>query len=174
MVNRLNLSVIKTNKGHSIAELSDQGPILLVFLRYFGCVFCQESLFDISKLKEKFLKEGIKIVFVHMSDSDTADAYFKKYDFKNMEHVSDEECKIYTLFGLVKGSFSQLFGLKTWIRGFEIAATKQIVPTIQKIGDGFQMPGIFLIKDGVIIDSFKHHSVADKPDYQTFIEMCHI
>ncbi|MBK9735374.1 MAG: AhpC/TSA family protein [Saprospiraceae bacterium] len=174
MVNRLNLSLIKTNKGNSITDLSDQSPVLLVFLRHFGCVFCKESLLDISKLKEKFLKEGIKIVFVHMSDNDTAEAYFKKYNFKNLEHVSDGECKVYGLFGLVKGTFSQLFGLKTWIRGFEIAATKQIMPTMQKIGDGFQMPGIFLIKDGAIIDGFKHHSVADKPDYETFIQMCHI
>ena len=75
---------------------------------------------------------------------------------------------------LLKGSFSQLFGLKTWIRGFEIATTKQMLPDNRRIGDGLQMPGIFLLKNGVVVESFIHNSVADKPDYDSFIEVCHI
>jgi hypothetical protein len=41
VINRQNLSLIKTNKGNSISDLSDQSPVLLVFLRHFGCVFLQ-------------------------------------------------------------------------------------------------------------------------------------
>ncbi|MBP6238158.1 MAG: AhpC/TSA family protein [Saprospiraceae bacterium] len=174
VINRQNLSLIKTNRGNSISDLSDQSPVLLVFLRHFGCVFCKESLHDISKKKEKFVSEGIKIVLVHMSDIKTAESYFKKYGIDNVEHVSDPECKYYAVFGLVKGSFSQLFGLKTWLRGFEIAATKQVLPGTTRIGDGFQMPGIFLLKDSNVIESFIHNSVADKPDYESFIDVCHL
>ncbi len=32
-------------------------------------------------------------------------------------------------------------------------------------GDGFQMPGVFLIKDGEVIKSFIHKTAADRPDY---------
>lgn len=174
MVNRQNLSLIKTNKGNSVLDLSDQSPVLLVFLRHFGCVFCKDSMHEISKRKEEFAREGIKIVLVHMSDYPTASGYFKKFGINDLEHVSDIECRFYAIFGLVKGSFSQLFGLKTWMRGFEIAATKQMLPGLTRIGDGLQMPGIFLIKDGTIIESFIHNSVADKPNYETFIEICHL
>jgi peroxiredoxin len=174
MVNRQNLSLIKTNKGHIISDLSDQQPVLLVFLRHFGCVFCKESLNDISKKRKKIESEGIKIVLVHMADVDTADLYFKKFGIKNIEHVSDPECKYYAMFGLVKGSFSQLMGLKTWIRGFEIAATQQMLPSVTRIGDGLQMPGIFLIRDCNVIESFIHNSVADKPNYESFIQVCQI
>lgn len=174
MVNRQNLSLIKTNKGNTIENLSDQGPVLLVFLRHFGCVFCKESMLDISKKRADLEKKGITVVLVHMSDFETAEGYFKKHNLKNIEHVSDPDCKYYALFGLVKGSFSQLFGLKTWIRGFEIAATKQMLPSTTRIGDGLQMPGIFLIKEGIVIESFIHNSVADKPDYETFIQVCQI
>jgi peroxiredoxin len=174
MISRQSLSVIKTNKGNSLAELSDQSPVLLVFLRHFGCVFCKDSMHEISKRKEKFKKEGIKIVLVHMSDYATATSYFKKFNIQDLEQVSDEDCKYYAAFGLVKGSFSQLFGLKTLIRGFEIAATKQMLPGLIRIGDGLQMPGIFLIKDGTIIDSFIHLNVADKPNYDSFLEVCNI
>jgi peroxiredoxin len=174
MVNRQNLSLIKTNKGHIISDLSDQQPVLLVFLRHFGCVFCKESLNDISKKRKKIESEGIRIVLVHMADFETADLYFKKFGIKNIEHVSDPECKYYAMFGLVKGSFSQLMGLKTWIRGFEIAATQQMLPSVARIGDGLQMPGIFLIRDCNVIESFIHNSVADKPNYESFIQVCQI
>lgn len=174
MVNRQNLALIKTNKGNSIADLSDQSPVLLIFLRHFGCIFCKDSMHEIAKRKDKFKKEGIQIVLVHMSDFETASTYFSEMGINDLEHVSDEECKIYAAFGLVKGSFSQLFGLKTWMRGFEIAATKQMLPSMTRVGDGLQMPGIFLIKEGVIIESFIHNSVADKPNYESFIEVCHL
>jgi len=167
------LSLLKTNEGNNILDLSSESPVLLVFLRHFGCIFCKESLYDISKLQQNFSKKNIKIVFVHMSDYATAETYFEKYNLFDIEHVSDEECKIYATFGLIKGSFSQLFGLKTWIRGFEVISTKQIFG-ISQIGDGFQMPGIFLIKNGEVVESFIHHSVADKPDYENFIHVCEV
>ncbi|MFZ1749240.1 MAG: SelL-related redox protein [Saprospiraceae bacterium] len=174
MINKQILALIKTNEGNDVLALSNQNPVLLVFLRHFGCVFCKESMYDISKKRDSLEKEGIKVIMVHMSDHKTADGYFKKHGIDHLEHVSDPECKYYAAFGLVKGSFSQLFGLKTWIRGFEVAATKQLMASKTRIGDGFQMPGIFLLKDGEVIESFIHNSVADKPNYESFIEVCHI
>lgn len=174
MINRQNLSLIKTNKGHDLASLSDRSPVLLVFLRHFGCVFCKASMLDISRKRKEFEDEGVKIVLVHMADFDTADTYFKDFGIQDLEQISDPECKYYAAFGLVKGSFSQLFGLKTWMRGFEIAATEQMLPARTRIGDGLQMPGIFMIRHAEIIGSFIHNSVADKPDYQSFIAVCHI
>ncbi|MBK8518086.1 MAG: AhpC/TSA family protein [Saprospiraceae bacterium] len=174
MVNRQTLSLFKTNKGNNLSDLSDQSPVLIVFLRHFGCVFCKESMYDISRKRGKLYAEGIKVVLVHMSDYTTAEGYFKKFDLTDIEHISDPDCKCYSSFGLLKGSFSQLFGLKTWIRGFEIATTKQMLPDNKRIGDGLQMPGIFLVRNGNVVESFIHHSVADKPDYQTFINVCHL
>jgi peroxiredoxin len=174
MVNIQSLSLIQTNQGHNILDLSKQNPVLLVFLRHFGCVFCKESLHDISNKKEQFLQEGIQVIFVHMSSAETAETYFKNNELSEFDHISDPDCKLYASFGLTKGSFSQLFGLKTWIRGFEVATTKQIFPSSASIGDGLQMPGIFLIKSGEVIESFIHHSVADKPNYEAFIHNCSV
>lgn len=174
MVNRQLLSSVVTNTGKNLAELSDQSPILLVFLRQFGCNFCKESLYDIGKKRSSFENKGIKLVIVHMADYETAESYFKDYNLNNIEHISDPTCRVYIAFGLIKGTLSQLVGLKTWARGFEIAVTKQITPGLIRIGDGFQMPGIFVLKNGAIIESFIHNSVADKPNYESFIDVCSI
>lgn len=41
------LETMITNIGVSVADLSKKHVVLLVFLRYFGCVFCQRSIVDI-------------------------------------------------------------------------------------------------------------------------------
>jgi peroxiredoxin len=177
--NRMNItnehleSQVASN-GKTILKMSQESPVLLVFLRHFGCIFCKESLFDISKQKQQIQDAGINIIFVHMSDRVEAESFFKNYDLGNVVHIADPLCKLYSLFGLVKGSFNQLFGLKTWIRGAEIIAVKQQMPGLLRIGDGFQMPGIFLLRDGAVVSSFIHNSVADKPNYESFVNICKV
>ncbi|MFZ1703193.1 MAG: SelL-related redox protein [Saprospiraceae bacterium] len=174
MINKLNLQQIHTNKGNDLLELSGQHPVLLVFLRHFGCVYCKESMKDIAKKRVNLENRGIHIVMVHMADNEVAEDYFKGFALEDIEHISDKDCKVYALFGLMKGSFSQLLGLKTWIRGFELAVAHQMFPSNQRVGDGHQMPGVFLLDKGEVKNSFVHHSVADKPDYEELIRQCEI
>ena len=97
---------------------------------------------------------------------------FKKYGVKGIEHISNPSCSLYASFGLTKGSVSQLFGLKNWIRGFEVTVVKGTPLGLRQIGDGFQMPGVFLISDGEIKDSYIHASASDRPDYNSIISCC--
>ncbi|MDV7393380.1 hypothetical protein RZS08_18550, partial [Arthrospira platensis SPKY1] len=57
-----------TNTGNSVLDLSKQKPVLLVFLRHFGCTFCREALEDISQKRASIEANGTQIVFVHMSN----------------------------------------------------------------------------------------------------------
>ena len=154
-----------TDKGESVTELSKKKPLLLVFLRHFGCIFCREALQDLSKLQDEILEKGGDLVFVHMSDKDTAQNYFKKYKLRDPKWVEDANCTFYQDFGLLKGTFSQLFGFKTWVRGFDAAVIKGNGMSWKQLGDGFQMPGVFLVNKGEIQYSFIHNSIADRPDY---------
>ena len=110
-----------TNVGLTVKEIAQEKPVLLVFLRHFGCIFCREALRDISAKRKEFESKGIEIVLVHMADNEIAEAYFNEYKLKGIKHVSDPECVQYAAFGLVKGSFSQLFGFKNFIRGTQQA-----------------------------------------------------
>lgn len=154
-----------TDQGESVFELSARKPVLLVFLRHFGCIFCREALQDLSKLQSEIIEKGGYLVFVHMSDKKTAEQYFKKYKLSDPFWVSDPDCDFYQDFGLMKGSLSQLFGFKTWVRGFDAAVIKGNGLSWKQLGDGFQMPGIFLINNGEVLYEFIHDSVADRPDY---------
>ncbi len=160
-----------TSKGNILKSISHERPIVLVFLRHFGCTFCRESVAEIAKKQKSIEEKGFKIVFVHMSDLLTAEEFFKKYKIKNAEHISDPEQKYYKQFGLGKGTVQQLFGFKTWYRGFQ-AGVMDGHGIGWLMGDGLQMPGVFIILDGQIKSQFIHKSVADKPNYHDLMNCC--
>ena len=162
-----------TNEGVNLNDLSGVKPVLLVFLRHFGCTFCREALADIAGQREEIEASGTELVFVHMTENEIAERYFNRYDLEGVQHISDPECKYYSEFGLVKGNFTQLFGLQSWIRGFSagVVAGHGVGP---QLGDGFQMPGAFVIQNGVIKDSFIHKLASDRIDYLNMVNCCEV
>lgn len=161
---------VYTNTNESLDQLANEHPVLLVFLRHFGCIFCREALDDLSKLQEEISERELTLIFVHMSSYETAEKFFQEYNLKGVRHISDPQCELYAQFGLTKGSFGQLFGLSTWIRGFELKQ-KGMQYSRDQIGDSFQMPGVFLLYKGETVDSYIHKSISDKPDYSKMIQI---
>ena len=164
---------MSTNEGMRIGEMSVTRPVMLVFLRHFGCTFCREAMTELAQRREELEDMGSKIVFVHMATNEVADRYFEKYNLKGATHVSDPECKYYAAFGLVKGNFTQLFGLQTWFRGFS-AGVLDGHGVGSQLGDGFQMPGVFVLRNRVIKESYIHRLASDRPNYVELAECCRI
>jgi len=169
MINSEILATANTQDGMSVLELSNKGPVLLTFLRHFGCIFCREALHDLADRKGKLKDANIDLVLVHMSDNKIAEQYFDEYNLPGVHHISDPHCELYSAFGLAKGGPSQLLGLKNFMRGFELTVKSRSKPALRFIGDGFQMPGIFMINKGNMVDRFVHLSAADRPDYDEMI-----
>ncbi|TVR83348.1 MAG: AhpC/TSA family protein [Saprospirales bacterium] len=158
------LKKMTTNKGDDLYYIAGQKPTLVVFLRNFGCMFCREAMEDISKVKTEILEKGVEIVLVHMSEQETAEKFLKKFKIDDLSHISDPSTEFYQAFGIMKGTFNQLFGLHNWMRGFDAAFVKGHGVSVP-IGDGFQMPGIFLISGNTIEKSYVHKSISDRPNY---------
>lgn len=167
------LDVMVTNQHRALGELTEQQPVLLVFLRHFGCTFCREAIDELSKRKADIEAIGTKIVFVHMADDATAENFFVEYNFPTAEHISDPLCSFYKEFGLIKGSTSQLFGLSNWARTVETGLLKGY-GWGREIGDGFQMPGVFVLFDRQVKESYIHKYVSERPDYNKMAECCAI
>ncbi len=162
--------------GKTLAEMADEAPVLLIFLRHFGCSFCREAISDISKVRKNLEKRGVRVVFVHMSPSrQTAERFFQKYRLMPVEHISDPDKRYYAAFGLGRGKPAQLFGLMNWIRGFQAAVIEGHGVSFQsdELGDGFQMPGVFLLYKGEVRHSYVHEHAWDRPDYEALVEHCH-
>lgn len=162
---------MKTNTGENLRAISDQQPVMLIFLRHFGCTFCRESLSDIAQKQDNIEQGGTRIVFVHMTKPHIAKDYFKRYNIRDAVHISDPNCQYYKAFGLTKGTFNQLFGLQSWLRGFDAGVIRQHWVGKQ-LGDGFQMPGIFMLQEGEIRERFVHKLASDRPDYEKMVLCC--
>lgn len=55
-----------------------------------------------------------------------------------------------------------------WLRAFEAARAGHHVSKL--VGDGWQMPGCFMLHLGRILSSFPYDMVADRPDYLEFVD----
>lgn len=170
MVNSDKLKLVKTTDGDDLYTLSKHQPVLLVFLRHFGCIFCREALHDLGEMRKNIENKGVKLVLVCMSEPDLADSYFEKYGLEDVTYISDPKKWSYASFGLARGGASELLGLKNFIRGFELLGKNVARPAFRFIGDGFQMPGVFVLNKGEVVDRFIHVSAADRPDYMAMIE----
>lgn len=158
------LGNIYTNQGNSLQEHTDASPTMLVFLRHFGCPFCREMLTEIKHNRAQIEKEGTKIILVHLVDDAKAEEITSTFGLEDLPRISDPDKKIYKAFGLSRGTLEQLFGFNVLVRGVMHTILK-LNPPRPFIGDGFQMPGIFVIHKGMVIHTFKHTSLADRPDY---------
>lgn len=162
-----------TNEGESVYSLSFKNPVMLVFLRHFGCVFCKEAMHDIANRRHSIEQSGIKIVFVHMSDDSTAVEYFKNFNLYGSAYVCDPLQRFYKEFGLLRGSFAQLYGLQTWIRGYKVKQELGYeLEMAKRLGDSTQMPGVFVLQNGMMRDKFIHRIASERPDYEQLVQCC--
>ncbi len=154
----------KTNAGVSLDELSRLSPVLLVFLRHAGCTFCREALADLAERKAEIEGNGTRLVLVHMGSDEHGRRFFARYGLENLPSISDPRKSLYRAFGLPRGGVGDLFGPKVWLRGIQAAILGRH-GIGRLVGDGFQMPGVFLLFHGEIVRSYRHQSAADRPDY---------
>src|SRR6201996_6031886 len=162
---RTTLRGYQTESGRNLMDLLDESPILLIFLRHFGCSFCRETLDDVSRIRDQIEAKGVRPVFVHLGTPERAKPYFDYYHLSDIERVSDPGATLYAqpVFALPRrGAFSHFLVpgvLLGWLR----AIPKVGIGLIKE--DGEQLPGIFLLRQDGIARSFRYKTIADRPDY---------
>ncbi|MBX3361429.1 MAG: AhpC/TSA family protein [Phycisphaeraceae bacterium] len=158
------LSVARASDGRTLREISDVGPTLVVFLRHIGCTFCREAVADLARMKPRLDASHVSVILVHMSEPRRAGAYFATMGLSDTPHISDPDRSLYRAFELQRGRLGALFGARVWIRGLRAGLLdRHGVGRLE--GDGFQMPGAFLVHRGRILRAFRHESASDRPDY---------
>jgi peroxiredoxin len=161
------LETVQTNTGQTVVDLSHQAPVLMAFLRHTGCTFCREATADLAREKATLDALGVQLALVYMGDDPEGERFFASYGLKDTPRISDPQRTLYRAFKLRRGALGQLFGIRVWLRAIA-AAFRGHYPGLLH-GDGFQMPGLFLIRNGRILRAFRYKSAADRPDYAEFV-----
>jgi hypothetical protein len=160
----------RTETGRTLLELVDESPILLIFLRHFGCSFCRQTLDDVSKIRGVIEARGIRPVFVHLGSPERAKPYFDYYHLSDVERVSDPDASLYAraVFDLPrKNPFLHFLVPAVWKGWLQGALRKHGIGMIQE--DAEQMPGIFYLRERAIVRAFRYRTIADQPDYLQLI-----
>jgi len=148
------------SNGKTLAEASEAKLLALVFLRHFGCTFTRQILRGLENIQREATAHGAELVLVHMLQSGKETTFLGERS--GVARIADPRCELYRAFGLGKGGFLELFGPHVWWRGaisiFKGCGVGHLA------GDGLQMPGAFLFRDGKIVSSQRAQSAADLPD----------
>ncbi len=160
----------RTETGRSLLEVVDQSPVLLIFLRHFGCSFCRQALDQVAQIRDQIAARGAQPVFVHLGSPERAKPYFDYYQLSTVERISNPDASLYQhpVFALSRmNPYLNLLSLKVWKGWLSGALRKYGIGRIQE--DGHQMPGVFFLKDRRIVRGFRYQTIADEPDYLKLI-----
>lgn len=148
------------SSGESLTEAAREQTLALVFLRHFGCTFTRQILRELEKLKAEADRHGARLVLVHMLRPGAELGYISPKE--GVARIADPQCELYRAFGLGKGGFIELFGPRVWLP--TLSALIRGCGMGHLAGDGLQMPGAFLFRDGRIISTQRPISQAFLPD----------
>jgi hypothetical protein len=102
---------LEDGSSHRLLDLTSKSPIVLVFLRHFGCVFCRYQVAQLRPGKD------LPIYFVCMESAEDA-ALFKAKAKSPHHFISDPQRRLYEAFGVRRGKTSELFNLRAVGTGF--------------------------------------------------------
>ena len=143
--------------------LKDSEVLMVIFLRYFGCVYCRKTLTSYKSFSKSHKDKMFSPLFVHMSPNHEGAKALEGYGLGGVAHISDSKQELYKLFSLHRGTFLQHFGpkvLKKLIKDLLIYGMNR------PVGDRFQMPGVFLINKEGVISSYRYFDITDDVDFK--------
>ena len=71
------LDKTRTESGRRLIELIDEGPVLLIFLRHFGCAFCRQALRMLRTSALSLRRGACGQAFVHLGTPERAKPLFR-------------------------------------------------------------------------------------------------
>ena len=138
-------------------------PVLVVFLRSFGCTFCREAMSDIAAVKPQLDAAGVRVAFIHGETQVEADPWFEKYGLRDVVRISDPGLDHYRAFSLGRTGVQSLVDPVVWARGARCALSHGF--GAQPADLMRQLPGVFVVRGNDVLADYRHRSPADRPDY---------
>jgi len=132
-------------KAISLAHAGDK-PLLLVFLRYAGCPWCNLTIHRLTLEYPLLAKQGCKVVAFIQSDSDSIRRnIYERHEIEPpFPIVADPDREIYKLYGVgrsVSALPKSIIKLPDWVHAVRHLGYRQT----RIDGDFFQVPALFLV-----------------------------
>ena len=148
----------------NLYECSWEYPLVVIFLRHFGCSFCKETLFGLKTHSQSIQKLGARTVIVHMAEHSEGQKVMEEYGLHETLHISDKDGIYYKYFGLPLGRLHNLFNLRVLIKSLILVSKGRSLPQGVQ-GNPFQLSGVFIVKNGKIEYASEGIEVTDTPNW---------
>lgn len=156
------LAEFRDQHGTSIQDHSFAAPFLVILLRHIGCPFCRKTLQELSDSLHLIADCGYRVGIVHMDDEADMAAPLKRYSLENLPRFHDPDKRLYQALHLPRMSFRALGRMGMWKQG--ISDSLAHGGSFPK-ADPMQLPGAFLIDQGVVLAGEPVLSPEDSPDF---------
>jgi peroxiredoxin len=163
----LSLLVMRTARGDAMSSLAARGPLLLVFLRHFGCPLCQEMVADVAARRMAMADSGTTVVFVHMHPESQAARFFARYGVSDLQRVSDPDRTLYRAFGVPRAKPTSWMSFGS-LRHYLSAMLRGHLPNLVG-GDVGQMSAVVRIVNGRIDRDLRDSGFVSRPDFDDLL-----
>ena len=146
-------------------------PAVIVFLRYFGCPFCQAQVVMLRDDRERFVEAGATLVLIGQGSVEEAAAFAERKRLP-FPCLVDPTRTAYRAYGLATARPGQVFGPAVagpFLRANVHRETRQ---RGLHGGSFMQMPGTFVVdRGGLLRLCHRNLTVADSPSNVVLLEM---
>ena len=164
-----------------VARLSDfweRQPVVLVFLRYFGCPFCQTQVAELKRDESRFREAGACVVLVGHGHPGAAEAFSAKRRLP-FPLLMDPWRDAYRSYGLREASLGEVVGPRALPKTLRRGLGKDTRQGGLHGGSLTQMPGTFVIDtggvirhdDGIVRLAHRNRDVADAPSNAAILDV---
>jgi peroxiredoxin len=121
-----------------IGALTTRGPVLLVFVRHFGCLFCKEQVGEVLTRRADFEARGVEPIIVGNGSVEDARAFAREHA-AGLRVLTDPHREAYCAAGMKRGASTSMgFGVmrratRAMMNGYRQTKTQ---------GDPFQQGGV--------------------------------
>jgi peroxiredoxin len=151
---------------------------VVVFLRYFGCPFCQAQVATLQEDRERFERTGASIVLVGHGGREHATS-FRETKHLRFPLLLDPSRAAYRAYGLVQGKLMQVMGPRVTLPFLKNNLHAETRQRGLRGGDFFQMPGTFVVDstgviratEGIVRYAHRNRHVADSPSNEGILDV---
>jgi peroxiredoxin len=145
-------------------------PTVIVFLRYFGCPFCQMHVVNLREDRERFERAGGTVLLIGQGDP-AEGAGFCDRRHVPFQCLLDTRLDAFRAYGLKKARLTQVFGPTVAVPFVKANLRSETRQRGLAGGSFLQMPGTFLVDtSGTIRLAHRNRSIADSPRNQLILD----
>jgi hypothetical protein len=154
----------------SLRDQLGSEPTLLVFLRYFGCIFCREMVADVRAAAESS-PDYPSVLFFYQGTPTEGRAFLRRY-WPAARAVADDDHSFYEDFGVERGRLLEVLGPRALLSTRRAKAKGHEFG--ERTGDAWRMPGLFLVRGEDVLWQHEFSHQADHPVFEDIPQLAQV